>query len=155
MLFTYRLAGGAARLVAAVGGLDGLVFTAGIGEHDANLRAGISDTLAWLGIVLDPAANATGTGMISTNASAVQVWIVPTDEEAMIPPPYLFPARILKRHSRKKPMLAASMSAVAVQPAMSIVRETVSRPMIRPLPAISIRTAITGAARTPLTTALQ
>ena len=83
-LFSYRLAGEAGRLVAALGGLDGLVFTAGIGEHDARLRANICERLAWLGIAADPVANEAGRGRISSDASGVDVWIVPTDEEAMI-----------------------------------------------------------------------
>ena len=83
-LFAYRLAGEAGRLAAALGGLDGLVFTAGIGEHDAALRAEICRRLAWLGVVPDPAANEAGHGRISTDASAVEAWVVPTDEEAVI-----------------------------------------------------------------------
>ncbi len=83
-LFTYRIAGEAGRLVAALGGLDGLVFTAGVGEHDAALRAEVCRRLAWLGVVPDPAANADGKGRISTDASSIEVWIVPTDEEAVI-----------------------------------------------------------------------
>ncbi len=88
-LFTYRLAGEVGRLASALGGLDGLVFTAGIGEHDADVRAKICDRLAWLGIVPDRGANARGRSpseavQISTDESAVAVWVVPTDEEAMI-----------------------------------------------------------------------
>lgn len=83
-LFTYRVAGEAGRLAAALGGLDGLVFTAGIGEHDAALRAEVCRRLAWLGVVPDPAANEGGQGRISTDASPIEVWVVPTDEEAVI-----------------------------------------------------------------------
>jgi acetate kinase len=83
-LFTYRIAGEVGRLVAALGGLDGLVFTAGIGEHDAALRVGVCRRLAWLGVVPDPTANEGGHGRISTDASSIEVWIVPTDEEAVI-----------------------------------------------------------------------
>ncbi len=83
-LFTYRIAGEAGRLAAALGGLDGLVFTAGIGEHDAALRAEVCRRLAWLGVMPDPAANAGGHGRISADASPIEVWIVPTDEEAVI-----------------------------------------------------------------------
>jgi len=83
-LFTYRIAGEAGRLAAALGGLDGLVFTAGVGEHDAALRAEVCRRLAWLGVVPDPAANADGKGRISTDASSIEVWIVPTDGEAVI-----------------------------------------------------------------------
>lgn len=83
-LFTYRIAGETGRLAAALGGLDGLVFTAGIGEHDAALRAEVCRRLAWMGLVLDPAANAGGHGRISADASSIEVWIMPTDEEAVI-----------------------------------------------------------------------
>jgi len=83
-LFAYRLAGEVGRLAAALGGLDGLVFTAGIGEHDAALRAGVCRRLAWLGVVPDPAANASGHGRISADASPIEAWVVPTDEEAVI-----------------------------------------------------------------------
>ncbi len=83
-LFTYRIAGEAGRLTAALGGLDGLVFTAGIGEHDAALRAEVCRRLAWLGVVPDPIANAGGHGRISTDASLIEAWVVPTDEEAVI-----------------------------------------------------------------------
>ena len=83
-LFAYRMAGEVGRLVAALGGLDGLVFTAGIGEHDAALRAEICRRLGWLGVVPDGEISAGGNGRISTDASRVEVWVVPTDEEAMI-----------------------------------------------------------------------
>jgi len=83
-LFTYRLAGEVARLTAALGGLDGLVFTAGIGEHDAALRAELCRRLAWLGVASDPVRNAHGAGRISSDASAVEVWVLPTDARAMI-----------------------------------------------------------------------
>ena len=83
-LFTYRIAGEVGRLAAALGGLDGLVFTAGIGEHDAALRAEVCRRLAWLGVVPDPTANEAGHGRISTDASSVEAWVVPTDEEAVI-----------------------------------------------------------------------
>ncbi len=83
-LFAYRIAGEIGRLVAALGGLDGLVFTAGIGAHDPDLRATVCGQLAWLGVAMDPLANAGGPGRISGGASAVEVWAMPTDEEAMI-----------------------------------------------------------------------
>ena len=59
-LFVYRLCGEIGRLTSALGGLDGLVFTAGIGEHDPGLRAAVCRRLAWLGIVLGPGADARG-----------------------------------------------------------------------------------------------
>lgn len=83
-LFVYRLAGEAAALASALGGLDGLVFTAGVGENAPAVRAAACARLAWLGTTLDPAANAAGAGRISAPGSRVEVWVVPTDEEATI-----------------------------------------------------------------------
>jgi acetate kinase len=60
------------------------VFTAGIGENSASMRARIADKLAWLGAALDPAANAAGGPLISTRDSRVAVYVIPTDEELMI-----------------------------------------------------------------------
>jgi acetate kinase len=83
-LFTYRIAVEAGALVSALGGLDGLVFTAGIGEHAPVIRAAVCDRLAWLGLRLDSAANATGAACISAPDSKVEVRVIATDEEAMI-----------------------------------------------------------------------
>ena len=83
-LFTYRIAREAGGLVSSLGGLDGFVFTAGIGEHDTAVRAAVCDRLAWLGIALDAAANQRGDGRISTDTSRVAIWVIPTNEEAMI-----------------------------------------------------------------------
>jgi acetate kinase len=81
-LFCYRIACEAAALVAALGGLDGFVFTAGIGENAPAIRAAVCARLAWLGIALDPDAHAPG--LISTDASAVKVLVIATNEEARI-----------------------------------------------------------------------
>ena len=83
-LFTYRIATVAGALVSALGGVDGLVFTAGVGENAPAIRAEVCDRLSWLGIRLDPAANAIGRGCISLPDSKIEVRVVPTDEEAMI-----------------------------------------------------------------------
>jgi acetate kinase len=87
-LFTYRIGCETGALVSALGGLDGLVFTAGIGEHASAIRAAVCARLAWLGISLDQdanAANGAGTsGRISTPDSGVKVLVIETDEEAMI-----------------------------------------------------------------------
>ena len=83
-LFSYRIATEAGGLVSALGGLDGLVFTAGIGEHAPAIRASVAARLSWLGLHLDEAANAAGKGLISCPDSAIEVFVVPTDEEAMI-----------------------------------------------------------------------
>ncbi len=83
-LFTYRIAGEAGALVSALGGLDGLVFTAGIGEHAPAIRAAVCSRLTWLGLRLDDAANTAGAACISTPDSSVEVRVIATDEEAMI-----------------------------------------------------------------------
>ena len=83
-LFVLQVARQTGAMLAALGGLDGIVFTAGIGEHTPSVRAAVCERLAWLGIDLDPAANAAGEGRISRDASRVAVWVIPTDEEAMI-----------------------------------------------------------------------
>jgi acetate kinase len=69
---------------AALGGLDAFVFTAGIGENSATMRARIAEKLAWLGVVIDASANAAGALLISHQKSAVAVYVVPTNEELMI-----------------------------------------------------------------------
>ncbi len=81
-MFCHRAASQIAALVVALGGLDGIVFTAGIGEHSAVVRAHVADLLGWLGVALDPAANAAGAARIGTGRVAVLV--IPADEEAMI-----------------------------------------------------------------------
>jgi acetate kinase len=83
-LFNYRIATEVGALVSALGGLDGLVFTAGIGEHAPAIRADICGRLAWLGLKLDVAANEAGLGCISTRDSKIDVRVIATDEEAMI-----------------------------------------------------------------------
>jgi len=82
--FIYRATCSAGSLVAALGGLDGLVFTAGIGENSAEIRARICRGLSWMGLVLDEAANDAGGPCISKSWSAVSAWVVPTNEERMI-----------------------------------------------------------------------
>ncbi|MBD9529822.1 acetate/propionate family kinase [Paracoccus sp. PAR01] len=82
--FAYRCGLNAGMLAAALGGLDAFVFTAGIGENSAPIRARIAQTLGWLGVALDPKANAAGATLISTPASRVAVHVIPTDEELMI-----------------------------------------------------------------------
>lgn len=83
-LFALRVAGEVARLAATLGGLDALVFTAGIGEHQPQVRAAICARLAWLGIELAPEANAQHGPVISTAGSRVTVLVLPTDEEQVI-----------------------------------------------------------------------
>ena len=82
--FTYRIARELGALAAALGGLDGLVFTAGIGERSAQVRGDVCRLAAWLGIDLDESANEAGGPLLSTPESKVAAWIVPTNEERMI-----------------------------------------------------------------------
>jgi acetate kinase len=83
-LYCYRIGRELGSLTAAVGGLDALVFTAGIGENAAPIRAAVCAAAEWLGIELDATANARGGPRISTTASRAAAWVVPTDEELMI-----------------------------------------------------------------------
>ncbi len=82
--FVYRVRREVAALAAALEGIDGLVFTAGIGEHGKRVRAAVCDGLGWLGVRFDASANAANAAVISTPQSAVDVRVIPTDEEKMI-----------------------------------------------------------------------
>ena len=82
--FAYRVGLNAGMLAAALGGVDGFVFTAGIGENSPSMRARIAKNLAWLGVEVDPTANAARAPLISRSDSRVAVYVVPTDEELMI-----------------------------------------------------------------------
>jgi acetate kinase len=82
--FVYRVALQAGMLAAALQGLDGFVFTAGIGENSVGIRARIAERLEWLGVSLDPVENARHARRISRADSRIPVYIVPTDEELMI-----------------------------------------------------------------------
>jgi acetate kinase len=83
-LFAFRIGQETAAMAASLGGLDGFVFTGGIGEHATEARAIVCQRLHWLGVELDAAANAGGAGRISTPSSRVEVHVIPTDEEATI-----------------------------------------------------------------------
>jgi len=83
-LFVYRISRELGSLAAALGGLDALVFTAGIGEHSPDIRALVCRQAAWLGAAIDESANAAGSPRISAAASAVSVWALTTDEERMV-----------------------------------------------------------------------
>jgi acetate kinase len=82
--FVYRAAREIGAMAAALKGVDALVFTAGIGENSAEIRRRICEDSAWLGIALDQAANAAGGPRITTEASRVSAWVIPTNEELMI-----------------------------------------------------------------------
>jgi acetate kinase len=82
--FVYRVAREIASLAASMGGIDGVVFTAGIGEHSPVVRARILQRAAWLGLDVDEEANRSNRQLISTTASRIPALVIPTDEELMI-----------------------------------------------------------------------
>jgi acetate kinase len=82
--FVYRVSLQAGLLAAAMGGVDAVVFTAGIGENSRTLRARIAERLEWLDARLDPVANAAGATLISSQDSRMGIYVIPTDEELMI-----------------------------------------------------------------------
>ena len=83
-LFCHAVAKETGSLASSMGGLDAIVFTAGIGERSAPVRARVAEKLAWLGVKLDEAANAANGPKISAADSRIPVWVIPTDEERMI-----------------------------------------------------------------------
>ncbi|MGH8850707.1 MAG: acetate/propionate family kinase, partial [Casimicrobiaceae bacterium] len=83
-LFCYRARRELGSLAAALGGIDAIVFTGGIGEHAAAVREQICRDAAWLGIDLDAASNAAGGPRISREGSRASAWVIATDEESVI-----------------------------------------------------------------------
>lgn len=83
-LFCYTLVRAIGSMAAALQGVDGLVFTGGIGEHAGRVREQVCAQLGWLGVDFDAAANAAGGSRISSPDSDVKVWVIPTDEELVI-----------------------------------------------------------------------
>jgi acetate kinase len=83
-LFVYRIVREAGSMAAALGGVDAIVFTAGIGENDAATRADVAAGCRWLGLELDDALNRQARGRISAAGSRISAWVLPTDEERMI-----------------------------------------------------------------------
>jgi acetate kinase len=83
-LFIYRIVREIGSLSAALGGLDGLVFTGGIGQRDAKTRREVADGCSWLGAELDEDRNGGGDGVISTDNSRLPIWVIPTDEERIV-----------------------------------------------------------------------
>ncbi len=83
-LFVHRIIRETGSLAAAMGGIDGIVFTGGIGENDVATRLEVMHGCAWLGVLPDETRNLAGKGRVSLDASRVGVWVIPTDEERMI-----------------------------------------------------------------------
>jgi len=83
-IYVYRIRRELGSLAAALGGLDAIVFTGGIGENAHAIRERVCRDAAWLGVELAPAANARGGPRISAADSRVSAWVVPTNEEVMI-----------------------------------------------------------------------
>lgn len=83
-LYVYRIRRELGSLAAALGGLDAVVFTAGIGEHAAFIRKRVCEAVSWLGVELDTAANEQGGPRVTTAGSRASAWVVPTNEELMI-----------------------------------------------------------------------
>jgi acetate kinase len=83
-LFVYRIHRELGSLAAALGGLEALVFTAGIGENAPEIRARVCEAARWLGVVIDPDANRRNARRLHRPESAVRVWVIPTNEELMI-----------------------------------------------------------------------
>jgi len=100
--FVYRIALYAGMLAAALQGIDGFVFTAGIGENSAGIRARIVEKLGWLGLSVDPLANSSHRLRISQAGSHVPVYVVPTDEERMIAEHTLSVLWTTRSHARRE-----------------------------------------------------
>jgi acetate kinase len=83
-LFVFRIIRGIGALTSSLGGLEGIIFTAGIGEHAPEIRARVCAGLGWVGTALDEKANAQDAEVISAAHSRIEVRVIPTDEEAMI-----------------------------------------------------------------------
>ena len=82
--YVYWAARTVASLAGALGGLDAIVFTAGVGEHSAPVRARILEACAWLGVELDAGANDAHAARITSDRSRVSAWVIPTDEEIIV-----------------------------------------------------------------------
>ena len=111
--FVYRAAKEIGALAAVLGGIDGLVFTAGIGENSAEIRQRICEASAWLGIELDDDANAAeGPAHLDAAHSKVSAWVIPTNEELMI--------------ARHTGIVARPDRSARLQPAARIAKESMA-----------------------------
>jgi acetate kinase len=119
-LFVYRIGRELGSMAAALRGLDAMVFTGGIGENAAVIRARVCHDAGWLGVELDPAANVEGGPRISRPNSPVSVWVIPTDEEA-----------IIAAHTRRLTSKSNRREVLAVPDSLTALAATLDR---RPLP---------------------
>jgi acetate kinase len=106
--FVYRAIREIGSLTAALGGLDALIFTAGIGENSPVIRSRICQGLGWLGIALDGAANERGRGCVSSAGRSPSVWVIPTDEERVIANGTLGVVRNMAKGTQRAPAQAAT-----------------------------------------------
>ncbi len=111
-LFVYRIGRELGSLASALGGLDAIVFTAGIGEHSASVRERVCRDAAWLGIELDAAANASGGPRISTATSRTAAWVDPDQRRADDRAPHARPCCARRNpHDRRQPAAGAERDA--------------------------------------------
>lgn len=83
-LFVYRICRELGSLAAALGGLDALVFTAGIGEHAIDIRRRVCEQASWFGFEIDEGRNTAGGPRITVEGGKASAWVIPTDEDLMI-----------------------------------------------------------------------
>src|SRR6266568_5597973 len=130
--FVYRIARELGSMAAALGGLDALVFTGGIGEHAAGIRERVCRDAAWLGVELDPSANAAGGPRITTRRSRVSAWVVHADEELTIA---RHTRRVLDEAAREEPHVTPKTPAaqgIAELSAFGTARSTVKGSPLAP-----------------------
>src|SRR6266568_4919655 len=130
--FVYRIARELGSMAAALGGLDALVFTGGIGEHAAGIRERVCRDAAWLGVELDRSANAAGGPRITTRRSRVSAWVVHADEELTIA---RHTRRVLDEAAREEPHVTPKTPAaqgIAELSAFGTARSTVKGSPLAP-----------------------
>ncbi|PWU13619.1 MAG: acetate kinase [Verrucomicrobia bacterium] len=107
-LFVYRIGRELGSLAAALGGLDAMIFTAGVGENAVKIREAVCRNAEWLGVDIDPAANARGGPRITKSRSRVAAWVLPTNEELMIARHTLLVLGLRRRRRPARELAAAA-----------------------------------------------
>ena len=131
--FVYRIGCELGSLAAALGGLDALVFTAGIGEHAAPVRARVCRDTPWLGVSLDEEANLSHGPRISTDGRVPSVWVIPTNEELMI-----------ARHTLR-------LVSTSTVPKMAVIKPTTEGLVLRGgAPEVSVSDVVSATAAKPI-----